>query len=244
MASVPKELEDLRVFVFPGWSGGPGVPTLGPFALKLEAWLRLNDIPYQRVVEGNAAKGPKKKSPWIEYGDLRLGDTAFIIRHLEETTGRGIDAWLSPEQAAQSLVLQRMLGEDFHQTFEYELMMRDAGWKFLQPGLAHIPQPLRWLVATSMRRHFRKQLYARGLGRHTDDEIIAIGRAAVDAFAALLGDKTWLFGDRPCTADATLYGMLAPLILMPVETPVAQHLRTKVNLVRYCERIRDQVFAE
>jgi glutathione S-transferase len=242
MTNLPNELNDLRVFVFPGSTKGAGVPTLGPFALKLEAWLRLTGIPYQRVIEGNPAKGPKKKSPWIEYGSVRLGDTAIIIHHLEEKTGRSLDSWLSPEQAALSLVLQRMLSEDFHQTFEYEMMMRDAGWKFITPGMNHIPQPLRWFVAASMRRHFRKQLYARGLGRHNDDEIIAIGRAAVDALAVLLGEKPWLFGDRPCTADASLYGMLAPLIFLPVETPVAQHLRSKVNLVNYCERIRGQLF--
>ena len=53
----------LRVFTFsPDW----GLPTNGPFALKLLAWLRLADLPYEQVVENNSGKGPKGKSPWAE----------------------------------------------------------------------------------------------------------------------------------------------------------------------------------
>ena len=38
----------IRVFTFsPGW----GLPTNGPFALKLLAWLELAGIPYEQVVE-------------------------------------------------------------------------------------------------------------------------------------------------------------------------------------------------
>ena len=52
-----RPVPELRVFTFsPGW----GLPTVGPFALKLLAWLELCGIPYEQVVEDNTTKGPKK----------------------------------------------------------------------------------------------------------------------------------------------------------------------------------------
>jgi hypothetical protein len=45
----------LRVFTFsPGW----GLPSIGPFALKLLAWLELARIPYEQVIEDDPRKGP------------------------------------------------------------------------------------------------------------------------------------------------------------------------------------------
>jgi len=54
---------DLKVFTFsPAW----GLPTSGPFPLKLIKWLDLSGLPYRQVYEDNSMKGPKRKSPWIE----------------------------------------------------------------------------------------------------------------------------------------------------------------------------------
>src|SRR5215211_5878746 len=59
----------LRVFTFaPDW----GLPTVGPFALKLLAWLELARIPYEQVIEANPRKGPKGKNPWIELEGERI----------------------------------------------------------------------------------------------------------------------------------------------------------------------------
>jgi len=57
-----------------GW----GVPfaTAAPFPLKLATWLRMAVIPFDFVVANDAGKGPKGKSPWIEYGSVRMGDAS------------------------------------------------------------------------------------------------------------------------------------------------------------------------
>jgi hypothetical protein len=55
-------MTNLRVFTFsPHW----GLPSAGPFAIKLLAWLELAKIPYEQVIEDNPGKGPKGKNPWI-----------------------------------------------------------------------------------------------------------------------------------------------------------------------------------
>ncbi len=69
-------LSKIRVFTFaPDW----GLPTVGPFALKLLAWLELAGVPYVQVVEPNPRKGPKGKNPWIELDGEPIGDSEVII---------------------------------------------------------------------------------------------------------------------------------------------------------------------
>ena len=46
-------MSKLRVFTFASdW----GLPTVGPFALKLLAWLVLAGVPYEQVTEANPRK--------------------------------------------------------------------------------------------------------------------------------------------------------------------------------------------
>src|SRR5436189_2416052 len=111
---------ELRIFTFgAAW----GLPTAGPFGLKLEASLRMLDVPYERVYEDDHRKGPKRKSPWIEDGNVRMGDTELILAYLKIDPDEG----LSSEERARSHVLTTMLQEGFHQIFEYELLVDERG---------------------------------------------------------------------------------------------------------------------
>lgn len=236
-----KQIPDLRLFVFPG---DFGLPTLGPFALKLEAWLRVMGVDYVRLIEPNPAKGPKGKSPWIEYGNVRMGDTEAIIAHLEDKLGFRMDDWHKPPEAALALAVRRLIEEYLHQVFEYELIVMDEGWKYLAGAFHAIPFPLRGLIRGRMRKHFRKQLYARGILRHEPEVITTKGKADLDALSQILGDKLWLIGDKPSAVDMSLYGMIAPMIFSPIETPVMQYARSLKNIVAFCERLRTKYFSD
>ena len=49
-------MSDLVVHVIPpAW----GLPSIGPFCLKLEAHLRMIEVPYRSVVDATPFKGPK-----------------------------------------------------------------------------------------------------------------------------------------------------------------------------------------
>lgn len=92
--------ETVRVFTFsPLW----GLPTSGPFGLKLEMCLRMAGIKYERVIADNLRKGPRRKSPWIEQGGVRMGDTTMILRHL----GLDLEAGLEVRARAEGLGIAR-----------------------------------------------------------------------------------------------------------------------------------------
>jgi len=220
----------------PDW----GLPTSGPFALKLLKWLDLANIPYDHVFEDVPSKGPKGKSPWIELDGERIGDSEVIIELLARRSGFNIDAGLTEEQRALSHTLRRMLEEHFHMLLEWELFVHPAGIEAVRgmaarvvPGIAAAP------VAAMICRHFRTQLTARGIARHDAATIAAKGKADLDAIEAILGDKPFLVASHPAMADLSAYGLLGPMAAWPMPTPVADSIKSRPGLLAYLQRVAE-----
>jgi glutathione S-transferase len=230
----------LRVHTFsPGW----GLPTVGPFGLKLLACLAMLGVPYELAHEDDARKGPKRKSPWVVDGDARLGDTELILRHLEATRGVRLDRDLDPALAAKGHAIRRLLEEHFHQVFEHELVVRDDGFAVLRATFANQMSPLQLaIVGPLMRRAMRRHLFERGLGRHTPAEIESLGRADVDALVALLGDQPYFLGDTPTKTDASAFGLFAATIRSGIPGPVASYARAQPTLVAFVDRAQARFF--
>ena len=236
-------INKIRLFAFgTGW----GVPfkTSAPFPLKLETWLRMAGIPFEFVVANDPNKGPKGKSPWIEIGTERMGDSALIIEFLEQRFGINIDAHLDAQQRALAVSVQRMLEEHYHQCFEHQLFFGRGAEERLQEFAATMPIPLRWLVPTVLKRTFAKQLYARGMGRHAEEVIIAQGKSDLDALSVLLGNQPYFLGDQPSSIDACVFGFLGVSLYVDGDNPLYQYGASIENLMRYCERMRARYFPE
>lgn len=62
--------------------GGKVGPSVSPFVIKLETYLRLAKIPYQ--VDKGDIWGPKGKTPWITYNGVHMGDSQIIIKFLSK----------------------------------------------------------------------------------------------------------------------------------------------------------------
>jgi glutathione S-transferase len=235
--------DTIKLFVAgPGW--GVPFPSAAPFPLKLATWMRMAGIPFEVVVENNLGKGPKGKSPWIEYGDVRMGDSSLIIEHLAERFGVDLDAHLTAEQRAQAMSVQRLLEEHYHQCFEHELLLGRGSRERLLAIAATMPIPVRWLLPGVLTRHFQKQLHARGMGRHAPEYVIAQGKADLDAVNTMLGDKPYFFGDQPSSIDACLCGFLGVSLYVEGDNELFRYAASLDNLSRYCERMRARYFPE
>jgi len=233
----------IRLFAFgTGW----GVPfaTAAPFPLKLATWLRMAEIPFDFVVANDPSKGPKGKSPWIEYGTVRMGDSTLIIEHLAARFGIDFDTHIDPRRRALAMSVQRMLEEHYHQCFEHQLFFGRGGEERLQELASTMPIPLRWLVPTVLKRAFGKQLHARGMGRHAEEIIIDQGKADLDALAELLGDQPYFLGEQPSSIDACVFGFLGVSLYVAGDNPLYRYGASRDNLMRYCERMRARYFPE
>jgi glutathione S-transferase len=229
-------MTQLRVFTFGSdW----GLPTTGPFALKLLTWLDYSGIGYEQVVQNDSRKGPLGKSPWIEHDGLRLGDSDAIIRYLANRFGVDpLNAFDTPLKAAAH-AWKIAFEERFHQILEWELFIHPEGAAYVDAAVRNEAPPfVAGVIVRSLRRHFARQLHARGIARHSPDEIAEKGRADIDALAQVVGKRPFLAGDAPVLADFAVYGQVAPMIRWPMATPVAAYARSVPAVVEWCERVR------
>jgi glutathione S-transferase len=235
--------KSVRLFAFDtGW--GVPFPSSGPFPLKVCTWLRMAGIPYELVIQNDPSKGPKGKSPWIEHEGVVLGDSSLIIAHLTQHFGVDLDAHLSQADRALALSVQRMLEEHYHQAFEHQLFLGQGGAARVTEFVAALPPVLRWIVPKVLLKSLRKQLHARGLGRHTESEIIAQGKADLDALSCLLADRRYFCGDEPSSIDACLLGFLGASVYVRGDNPLFAYAASLPNLMSYCERMRARYFPE
>lgn len=228
-------MTELTVFTFsPAW----GLPTSGPFALKLLKWLDLAGLPYRQAIEDLPQKGPKGKNPWIELDGERMGDTEVIITTLAKRSGFDLEARLSPEQAALSHAVRRMIEEHFHMVLEWELFVHPAGRAGARAIAASVlPGPIATVATGYLARHFARQLHARGIARHAPDVIAAKAKADISAIEALVGDKPFLTGPLLSMADVSAYGLLYLMARWPMHTPAADEIKSRPRLMAYLERV-------
>jgi glutathione S-transferase len=235
--------QPIRLFTFgSGW----GIPfsTAAPFPLKLATWLRMTGLDHEIVIENNPGKGPKGKSPWIEDGEVRMGDSELIIRYLKAKHGVDPDARLGPADRALALAWHRTFEEHYHQAFEHQLFFGRGGAERLRELASTMPPVVRHIVSPLMSSQFRKQLHARGLGRHDEKDILAMGQADLDAASIFLGDRPYFLGDEPTGLDACAFGFLGVTVYVTGDNPLYRHAASLGNLVAYTERMRGRYFPE
>jgi glutathione S-transferase len=173
-----------------------------------------------------------------------MGDSELIIRYLTDKYGVDPDAKLSSIDRALSLAWRRTFEEHYHQAFEHQLFFGRGGSDRFDQLVSTMPAVARLIAPPLMRSQFRKQLYARGLGRHDEKDIIAMGQADLDAASAFLGDRPYFLGDEPTGLDACALGFLGVTIYVEGDNPLYRHAASLPNLVAYTERMRARYFPE
>lgn len=222
-----------------------GLPNASPFCMKLETWLRMAGLPFRLDNHGDVFKAPKGKLPYITDDDgTAVADTSFIIDHLTRRHGVTLDAHLSAADRAVATAFQRLFEEDLYWAVVHTRWIEEAGWALTRDAFfASMPAPMRWFVPTLARRGLRAELRGHGMGRHSPDEIRAIGCRDVSAVADFLGDKPFLLGERPSSIDACAHAFLANLLWAPLDSPIQRHARGRPSLEAYCQRMKERYFA-
>ena len=88
-----------------------------------------------------------------------------------------------------------------------------------------------------VRRDVLRKLYGQGMGRHSRDEIYAIGKRDIKAISDFLRDKPFLMGGQPTSLDAAGYGFLANLIEIELPSELSDYAHQFDNLRNYCDRM-------
>lgn len=227
-----------------GAGEGFGLPEISPYVTKTEVQLKMAGLAYVKVA-ARPEEGPKGQVPFIDAGALgggvRIGDSTFIRGYLERTYGLDFDEGLAADQRATAWAIERMMENHYGWALCCERWL-DA--ENFAKGPAHFfdgaPQGLREGALARVRETVR----AVGVGRHSDLEIVALGVRSLAAVAAILGDKRYLFGDRPCGADATVFALLAGTLTPFFGGELRRRAEGFGTLVAYVDRLMAQFYPE
>ena len=217
---------------------GDDLPSVSPFSTKAMILLTMAGLDYETKL-GNPTKAPKRKLPVLIDGGETIPDSNFIRRHIEARYGTDFDAGLDARERAVSLAMIS-LAED-------RLYFAGLAERWLYPenraalvGMmkgSGVPGPIAGPVTSLVTRSVRKSLDGQGHGRHSREEGLRIGREAIDALAAQLGERPFLMGDEPTGADAAVYPMLIGNLAPSFETELKAMVRGHANLIDYTERM-------
>jgi glutathione S-transferase len=221
------------------YSFGPafGLPDPSPFVTKAEVLLKMAGLPY-KTDTGGFNKAPKGKLPYIVDDGDTIADSTFIRWHLEKKYHIDLDRGLDAEQRAIAWAFEKMLEDHLYWAVVHERWMDDANFdKGPRTFFRKIPAPMRPFLVPMIRRQVRRALHGQGMGRHSPEEIVALGTRSIDATADFLGTKPFLMGSEPTGVDATAFAFIAGLLCPVFETKLRSAAERRDNLRRYVGRM-------
>lgn len=232
----------LTVYHLPGrW----GLPSVSPFCLKLDAFLRITGIGHEVITAATPFGGPKGKAPWITLDGETLGDSSLIIERLKTVYSVDPDQHLSRNARGTAVTIERLIEENLYWAMVFDRWCRPENWEILKNSiLGDIPQPARALLAPFAKYSVKKQLRGHGMGLHSEAEITAIATRDIQALSDLLGEQSYFFGDLPSLTDATVYSLLANIYQVDFSSPMKPLIEGTQNLVPFLARFKAAYYPE
>ncbi len=224
----------------------PGIwqlPSLSPFCIRVETYLRMRHLNYQTILETNPRRGPLGKMPVLRDDKIIIPDSALIIQYLEKKFSPGLDAELTGTERAMSHTIQRMLCEGLYFVILYSRWIDPVGKKIIDDAYRQFfPRMLAPFALKAIRHLLKKQGMAQGTARHDTNTIYQMGCDDIHTLAELLGEKKYILGDTPHTVDATVFAFLAIILYSPLQNPLLAAVKARNNLQHYTERLHKKWF--
>ncbi|MCB9398453.1 MAG: glutathione S-transferase family protein [Acidobacteria bacterium] len=227
-----------------GFGPAFGLLDPSPFVTKVEIFLRMNGIEYQKK-RGSLGKSPTQKLPYIDDDGTLISDSSLILDYLMQKYAPQFNAHLTDEAHAQGLAFQRLLEDHLYFAALYGRWLdSDYNQPVHQRFLSKIPKLIRPLVKTLVVRRMRGYVHAQGLGRHPKHVIYDFARRDIRALRTFLGEKTWLLGDKPSSYDATVGAFLWSIMRVEIPSPFEDIRAESPNFKAYVDRLAKTYFPE
>jgi glutathione S-transferase len=217
-----------------------GVADNNGYGLKVFAFLKLTGVPFVHQHIFDAAAAPRKQLPYIMDEGEAIGDSDTIIAHLTGRYGLTIDDGLTAMQRDTGHMITRML-DDLYWVMSYSRWKDEQFWPAFRDALRREHPSLTEEALDKAREFNFTRYYYQGIGRYDPAAAYARGLADLRVLANLIPARDYLFGLRPTSFDAGIYGFLANIYFYPIETPLRQFVASQANLVRHCTAIHSAV---
>lgn len=232
----------------------PFLPSVSPYCLKVETWLRLAGLKYENVDHKMKFRSKKGQLPFIELNGEEIPDSAIIIKELSQRFDKDIDACLTNDQkslahAMISMIENHLLWVVIWWRSKYpDNMIKGYKLNIQQAIGSKIPQGiLNFFFKFNFGRKGVKKVKAHGIGVHKPEEILEFGKNDLKVLSDMLADKPFFFGDEPTTLDVVAFANLAQIHFIDKETPYALRdymVESCANLVGLVNRMKDRCFPD
>jgi glutathione S-transferase len=217
-----------------------GVADNNPFGLKVFAFLKLVRLPFRHEHIFDAKAAPRGQLPYIDDDGDHLGDSDAIIAYLIGKYRLHIDDALAPVQRTVDLMLRRTL-DDLYWVMSYSRWKDPHFWpQFRDAMLAAHPSLTPEGMEAAQKYNFERYRY-QGIGRYEPPDVYKRGIADLSAVASLIGETGFVFGPKPTSIDAAIYGFVANVYFYAIDTPLRKFVASHPNLVRHCNAIHEAV---
>jgi len=248
-----KEWEEDMVYLFQ-FTRSPQIPSISPFCLKLESWLKLHGIKYQNIDHKCKFRSRKGMLPFVEINGDEIADSNMVIETLTKKFDKEMPAQLSQDQKNVQHAMIAMVENHLHWTIVhwrskdvdntlkgYQLNLQTAIGSKAPASL------LNFYFKYTFCRKGLKKVKAHGLGVHTPEEIEQFGKKDLQALSEMLGDKEFFFGDEPAMLDLVVYSHVAQLVMVEKDYPCSlrDYLEADCkNLVGLVNRMKDRCWGD
>jgi glutathione S-transferase len=213
-----------------------GVADNNPFGLKVYAFLKLSGLTFRHQHIFDASKAPRGQLPYLVDGERTVGDSDTIISHLISNYSLAIDAALTPGQRDTDLLIRRML-DDLYWVMSYSRWKDDAFWPLFRDAILRTHPDVAAESLQTAREYNFKRYHFQGIGRYEPNAAYARGIADLQLLANLLPASGFLFGAKPGSIDAAIYGFTANIYFYEIDTPLKEFLVSQPNILLHCQSV-------
>ncbi|XP_056640545.1 failed axon connections isoform X3 [Diorhabda carinulata] len=236
------------------FSRTPLLPSLSPYCLKVETWLRLAGVKYENVDHKMKYRSKKGQLPFIELNGEEIADSAIIMKELSQRFGHDLDICLSAEQRNLAHTTISMIENHLAWVVMWwRTKFPDQVLKGYKVNLQHalgtrIPNGiLNFFFKFAFGRKGTKKVKAQGMGVHSAEEINEFGQQDLKVLSDMLADKPFFFGDEPTNLDVVVFAHLAQIYFIDKEVsyPLRDYMtETCPNLVGLVNRMKERCFPD
>jgi glutathione S-transferase len=217
-----------------------GVADNNGYGLKVFAFMRLAGVSFIHEHIFDASAAPRRQLPYIVDDGETIGDSESIIAHLIRKYRLSIDAGLTPLQHNTTHLVARML-DDLYWVMSYSRWKDERYWPaFRDALLREHPQLTQEGLLKAREFNFQRYYYA-GIGRYSPSDAYARGLADLQVLANLIPTKGYVYGAKPTSIDAGIYGFVANIYFFDIDTELKRFITSQPNLVRHCTEVREAV---
>lgn len=232
----------------------PFLPSLSPYCLKVETWLRLTGLKYENVDHKNKFRSKKGQLPFIELNGEEIADSAIILKELGQRNEKDLDAGLTNEQKALSHAMISMIENHLVWVVIWwrskypDNMIKGYKLNLQQAMGTKVPQViLNFIFKFNFGRKGAKKVKAQGIGVHKPDEIMEFGKSDLKVLSDMLADKPFFFGDEPTNLDVVSFANLAQIYFLDkeIQYPLRDYMAESCpNLVGLVNRMKERCYPD